>query len=230
MVSFFTKRGYPESLPREAIRKVRKKKREELIVDRPKTTTNRLTFPLTYNKGNKALAKIVQSHFHILSEDPIIGEAFKEPPITAWRRSTNLRDSLVRSKFGKPSNSVIGTFPCGHGNCKCCFYTSNEEHIIGPKGYFAVTRRFKCNDRNVVYAITCEKCGQVYIGQTGRNLSTRFSEHRRSVEQYHTNPIHKDKPVGLHFSEENHDVTDMRISAMYHVPDNDGMLLKEMHY
>ena len=37
----------------------------------------------------------------------------------------------------------------------------------------------------VVYCIPCN-CGRVYIGETGRSLSVRISEHRRAVQQLDT--------------------------------------------
>ena len=36
-------------------------------------------------------------------------------------------------------------------------------------------------DKGVVYQIPCAQCDEVYIGETGRPLKTRISEHRRAV-------------------------------------------------
>jgi dsDNA-specific endonuclease/ATPase MutS2 len=36
-------------------------------------------------------------------------------------------------------------------------------------------------DKSGIYKITCQSCQKVYIGQTGRNLKTRFKEHIRSI-------------------------------------------------
>ncbi|CAH3186175.1 unnamed protein product, partial [Porites evermanni] len=34
---------------------------------------------------------------------------------------------------------------------------------------------------NLVYYIPCDRCSFLYIGETGRNLRSRFSEHLRSI-------------------------------------------------
>ncbi len=36
-------------------------------------------------------------------------------------------------------------------------------------------------DKGVVYQIPCAQCDEVYIGETGRPLKTRISEHKRAV-------------------------------------------------
>ena len=37
---------------------------------------------------------------------------------------------------------------------------------------------------NIVYKIPCKECSWSYIGETGRSLKTRKSEHLRNVEQW----------------------------------------------
>ena len=36
-------------------------------------------------------------------------------------------------------------------------------------------------DKGAVYQIPCAQCNEVYIGETGRPLKTRISEHKRAV-------------------------------------------------
>ncbi|EYC21534.1 hypothetical protein Y032_0988g3301 [Ancylostoma ceylanicum] len=51
-----------------------------------------------------------------------------------------------------------------------------------------------CHLRGTVYMITCDKCGQRYIGETGRPLKERLDEHRRaftSPQSYPNNSFSK---------------------------------------
>ncbi len=54
----------------------------------------------------------------------------------------------------------------------------------------------------VVYGIACS-CGKKYVGQTGREISTRAEEHRKSwthnsgAFQYHPSPIHEPNFNGI---------------------------------
>ena len=232
MIGFFTERGYPKSLAEKALTKVRPKKRADLIKDRPKEKSNKLTFPLTYNRFNKSIARIAQKHFHILSDDLEVGGAFTRRPTIAWRRSQNIRDQLVRARLRRKPREVVGTFPCGGApKCKCCGHTCNDSLIVGPTGTFTVTQKFNCKAQNVLYAITCLKCPGIYVGQTTKNLHTRFGQHRRSAEQWHK-PRYRDLPVAIHFGPDESDfnkcsVDDMRVSALYHLPDQEKLKSEE---
>ena len=39
----------------------------------------------------------------------------------------------------------------------------------------------QCNLKNVIYQINCTYCNQIYIGQTGRSIKTRLSEHTKGL-------------------------------------------------
>jgi len=62
----------------------------------------------------------------------------------------------------------------------------------------------------LVYCIMCSRCGDLYVGETGRRLADRFREHRRDVIN-----AHGDKEVALHFNQEGHrGVEDMKVMGL----------------
>ena len=69
--------------------------------------------------------------------------------------------------------------------------------------------RFTCQTENVVYSIICRRCGCLYIGETGRRLRERFSEHLRSVRN--NSPGF---PVAEHFNSASHSLNDMMICGL----------------
>ena len=58
----------------------------------------------------------------------------------------------------------------------------------------------ECTIRNVVYKIECSLCGELYIGETYRQLHSRFQEHWYSACSP-LKPSYKDKPLARHYSE-----------------------------
>ena len=62
----------------------------------------------------------------------------------------------------------------------------------------------------------------LYIGETCRQLNTRFGEHLRSVEEkkylFHEYQDDDDINVAIHFNLPNHSIDDMRISALLYAP------------
>ena len=90
---------------------------------------------------------------------------------------------------------------CKGNGCRYCPHINRTGSITstttGIKHHSMI--HTACRSTNLVYAITCTRCGQQYVGQTLRKLKDRLSEHFRSIDK-----AEKDKPVGQHFSQENH--------------------------
>ena len=66
-----------------------------------------------------------------------------------------------------------------------------------------------CETENLIYAITCLKCLQQYIGETCRTLKKRFSEHQGYVRNKKLN-----EPTGYHFNLPGHNISMMQITVL----------------
>ena len=67
--------------------------------------------------------------------------------------------------------------------CNTCKFVANCSaiHIKGPMGSFNVTEPFTCISNIIVYGIIYTRCNIIYIGETGRRLAARITEHIRSI-------------------------------------------------
>ena len=89
-----------------------------------------------------------------------------------------------------------------------------RDHILGLASE-AVTAgikglgTFTCQSEIVVYSIICRRCGCLYIGETGRRLRERFSEHLRSVRNKSPG-----FPVAEHFNSASHSLNDIMICGL----------------
>jgi hypothetical protein len=45
-----------------------------------------------------------------------------------------------------------------------------------------LTNKKQIYEQTGIYKITCRSCYKIYIGQTGRNLRTRYKEHLRTIQ------------------------------------------------
>ncbi|GFR61452.1 hypothetical protein ElyMa_001847500 [Elysia marginata] len=164
---------------------------------------------MTYHPHNLVARRIVLNNLSILQADPNAREVFDEPPLVVYRRAKNIRDMLVPSPISVSHDS--GTRPCSRPRCITCTYVSHAQssEINTPRGVFTIADSFTCTSCNLIYAIVCKRCDMVYIGETGRNLATRFSEQLRDVQ----NGVHK--PVSLHFGSSGHQgCTDMEVLGL----------------
>ena len=111
-------------------------------------------------------------------------DIFKLLPITSYKRERNLCNHLVRAS--EPQSLIFsdaGTFSCQRRRSNTSKFVSNYSaiHIKGPKGSFNVTETFTCISKNIVYGIICKRCNIIYIGETGRRLADRITEHICSI-------------------------------------------------
>ena len=73
-----------------------------------------------------------------------------------------------------------------------------------------------CQSKNIIYMVGCRKCPEQYIGQSERDLNTRFSEHKGYVVN---NKI--SKATGEHFNQKGHKTSDMEVTVVEKVHNTD---------
>ena len=56
--------------------------------------------------------------------------------------------------------------------------------------------------KGVVYEIPCQDCTQVYVGETGRTLKKRMSEHKQAVKRFDEN-----NGIAVHVFKHNHRIS-----------------------
>ena len=183
MSTFFSNCSYSKNTIQSAINRISKISQAEALQPRPKqSTTKRTPLVLTYHPHIHRIKRIFLRNFKkiLQHEKSDTKHIFTSPPLQAYRRDTNLKQLLVRSSLNLKPN---GTHPCGHSLCCTCEHTNPSDAISGPKNTFHIQHHFTCSSVCVIYSITCTKCSTLYIGETCRQLNTRFGEHLRSVEE-----------------------------------------------
>ena len=188
--------------------------REAIISEPVDAVVEQPTIPLvlTYHPTNTLVKSILTSNLQLLRNDTNITGIFLPLRIlSAYRRDSNLRDSLVRSTLS--GTTVVdddrGTFPCGRSWCNTCTHTNVSAFVDSPGGRITINNKFTCTSNNLVYVIKWRACNKLYIGATGRRLGDRFREHLRSTRTTNT-----DLPVARHFISHGHSTEDMLVFAI----------------
>lgn len=70
-----------------------------------------------------------------------------------------------------------------------------------------------CSTKNVIYLISCKKCGVQYIGKTSETLRSRFNNYRARLKQM------CDIFLYNHFNSDNHSIADIAIMPIEEVAD-----------
>ena len=75
---------------------------------------------------------------------------------------------------------------------------------------FKLKIKASCKSSNIIYLITCRRCGQQYVGETGQPLHHRINSHRFHIAHGRTD----ESPVAEHFNGDLHSVTDMTVMVI----------------
>ena len=82
-----------------------------------------------------------------------------------------------------------------------------DTSVQGPSGHMQVRRGFTCQGDNLVYWITCQTCGMMYVGETARALVISFTEHLAAIRH------NRKKPVAQHFNWATHTTMDQQLKG-----------------
>ena len=82
-------RGYPEGL----------ENRKQALLPKPKADKKILPFVTQYHPAVPNVKQILMKHWHLIEEQPLLKEIFKEPPLISYKKGRSLKDILVRSKL-----------------------------------------------------------------------------------------------------------------------------------
>ena len=111
MTAFFHTNNYPEKITTSALDKVNNLSQDDALLPVDKNQSkNRIPFTLTYHPLNNRIKNIIYNNFQLLSNDSKTKQIFNAPPLMAFRRDKNIRDSLVRTNLR--SSDSPGTLPC----------------------------------------------------------------------------------------------------------------------
>ena len=184
---------------------------------------SRIPLVLTFHPLSERIKRILLRNFNILSGDPQTKEIFPQPPLVAYRRDRNVRDTFVHTADRSQPGPRVGTSPCTHNRCRTCDYISRDSTLQGPQCAITIKDAFNCQSSGLVYAISCRRCSAVYIGETGRTLRERFGEHLRSIEKSLPG-----FPVAEHFNSNGHALQDVQVREVMLCDGNKNRKRQEM--
>ena len=150
------------------------------------------------------------------SQDNYLAKYLSQPPLTAYRRQTNIRNLLIKSQIPpkpKPypdkNNRVMTN--CGKACTACPYIQYGKEIKIDSQSTWQITRKMSCSTFNIIYLLECQKenCRQRYIGNTGRQLKLRLGDHRGYILNQVTS-----RATGAHWNLPGHSLADLRVTSL----------------
>ena len=212
MSEFFSQRGYTVNTIKKSFQKASKFTQSEAINKRKNLNNTGVPLTMKFSGITKCIAKTIKSNLSILSANHKTNRIFGTNSVfVAFKREKNLRDCFIRSKLYRDDNTVKtpGTTICHRPRCNTCSHVTLGNAIRGPLRNWNVLGSHTCISSNVIYAITGTRCEKIYIGETKRRLSDRFTEHLRSIIiNFHS------LPVAAHFNSSEHSIFNANVSVV----------------
>ena len=110
---------------------------------------------------------------------------------------------------------------CGSSRCKACRHVSQGSTFVSnvtQKSYNVISSNslMNCNTTNVIYLISCKKCGVQYVGETSQKLRSRLNNHRNRLRMLSNHYLYKP------FSLDGHSEDDILIMPIEKITSDDG--------
>ena len=183
---------------------------------------------LKYDPRLPPVQTIQAKHWRSMTaQDCHLKEVFSEPPMTAYRRQNNLRDILIKAKVPPapnryPQRQNKGMSRCGK-DCTTCPYVKTGKTVkVNHKETWHLNKNLTCETHNCVYLLECKKCDKRYIGETGRMLKARFSDHRGYINNQVIGVT-----TGDHFNLPGHSLANLQVTILEQVKKEDEQYRKE---
>jgi len=161
---------------------VRATSRDALLLSSHPRSNHRIPFVANFCPQLPRFNEIFSKFICLLSDDICMKELFPDKPVIAYRRAPTFKDILVNSFLKSispgPHSKHFSTAkgraaPLTHTQLLAIPFTHTTATLHTILGHA------NCNTTNIIYIATCTKCHKQYIGETGRKLKTRVSEHIR---------------------------------------------------
>ena len=221
------KRGYREQQLDNEIHQALAISRENCLQSRPNQDKSAgIPLVVTYHPILPNLQSITRCHLSTLHNSERLREAFPFPPLIAFRRQKNLRDFLVRATLTTNNQEPPGNHPCGATGCTCKTWpilTATDELTSHTTGLvYKMNFATSCKSSNIIYLITCRRCSEQYVGETGQPLHRRVNNHRFNIAHRRT----EESPVAEHFNGDGHPLSDTTVVAIDEIYSQDPCLRK----
>ena len=203
LTKWFLERGYPENSVKKQIEKAKNTNLDKKEA-KNKEKCGAVPFVITYNKRFDNLNSKLRKHCEILFLNEEVKQVFSPPPFVSFRTARNLKSHLVRAKL-YPLERKTGSAKCNKNYCKVCDNVTDTKTFTGPdNSIYQINHYLTCDDKNLVYLLSCKTCGIRYVGQTSNKFRYRWNNYKDNNRKAEMGLSHMQPLIYQHFKGENH--------------------------
>ena len=116
-----------------------------------------------------------------------VKSVFTLAPMISFCSVRKLRSYLVRAKL-YPLDQTVGTVQCKGKRCQTCHNEKETETFTSTTTMgktFEINYKLNCNDKFLVYLLTCNVCLEKYVAQTVEEFRYKWNNYKNNGRVWH---------------------------------------------
>lgn len=112
-------------------------------------------FIITYNRQHSCVCGILQKHWYLLINDPILKKYTGERPNNTFRQARSFRDRLTKSNFvdtEKEDQTLRGTLKCNSSHFCSCIFENHTMYLPNVNLHSII--------HSIIYHVNCQTGGR----------------------------------------------------------------------
>ena len=156
---------------------------------------------MTYNPAFKKLFQLIRKNLQLLYADKEIKKVFSPAPFVSFRGAINLKRSKIY-----PLERKVGSEKCKSKRCLVCLNVSETDVVqsFQTKEQYKINHQLNCNDKCLIYLLSCKVCGLQYVGSTTDKFRLRWNNYKENNRKAKRGEEHMQPLVFEHFSSNDH--------------------------
>ena len=116
---------------------------------------------------------------------PYWWQLFQPGPMVSFRSSRHLISYLLRAKL-YPIKRKNGSCKCKGSRCQVCLNVSETETFTSTVTHtsYKISHSFDCNDKSLIYLLTCKTCLKEFVGSTTDGFRYRWKNYKCKDRKY----------------------------------------------
>ena len=110
---------------------------------------------------------MIRKNLQSLIADEEVKKLFSPTPFVSFRSTRNVKSYLVRSKI-YPLEKEVCSEKCESKRCLVCLNVSEVDvfQSFQTKEQYKTNHQLNCNNKYLIYLLSCKVCGLQYAGYT----------------------------------------------------------------
>ena len=134
-----------------------------------------------------------------------VKKVFQPGPMVLFGSPRNLSSYLVRAKM-YPVERKTGSYKCKGNRCQVCLNVSETETFTSTVTHmsYKINHSFDCNDKCLIYLLTCKTCLKQYVGSTTDCFRYRWNNYKCNDKKYARGETCLQEHLFEHFNSQRH--------------------------